>query len=97
MGAVIDPAAPFTREPMIWACVLRVEGFFLAHCDHKTMTMLYYEDMTRYIVCKFLFHFANLSGGGAGGFRDRNIFVVGNFVFQMCAKLPAQLSGRCAK
>ena len=32
-----------------------------------------------------------------GGISRGEYFVVGNFVFQMCAKFPAQFSGRCAK
>ena len=34
---------------------------------------------------------------GGGGISRREYFAVGNFVFQMCAKFPAQFSGHCAK
>ena len=38
-----------------------------------------------------------LQGRGGGGVSRGEYFVVGNFVFQMCAKIPAQFSGHFAK
>ena len=43
-------------------------------------------------------HFGKSCTGGGGGYISRGEgFVVGNFVFQMCAKFPAQFSGHGAK
>ena len=39
----------------------------------------------------------NHCGTGGGEISRREYFAVGNFVFQMCAKFPAQFSGHCAK
>ena len=38
----------------------------------------------------------HIQGGGRNMSRGE-YFVVGGFVFQMCAKFPAQFSGHCAK
>ena len=48
------------------------------------------------VVMRFPFC-TSLMNTGLGKISRREYFAVGNFMFQMCAKFPAQFSGCCAK